>query len=81
MPKFVPISRASNLFPGNPHPNSIRRWAEKGLGGVKLRTMKFGGKRLTCDEWCSDFCRRVTANSDYELARLQAEAELDEYGI
>ena len=81
MSDFYPLSKASRFFPGNPHENSVRRWAAKGLNGVKLRTMKFGGKRLTCQEWCLEFQHAVSEGETAQHPHIQAEAHLDRLGV
>ena len=50
--KWFPLSVASSLIPGNPHPATVVRWALKGVKAgpngerVKLATRKVGGATL-----------------------------------
>ena len=50
-------------FPGRPHRNTIVRWATTGCYGVRLKTVRFGGKRLTRKVWVDEFNERVLENS------------------
>ncbi len=79
--EYIPIARASRFFPGNPHANSVRRWASRGLHGIKLQSIRFGGKRLVTESWCREFCDAVTASSGSSMEHAQAEAKLDALGV
>lgn len=38
---------ASDAVPGKPHVSTLHRWANEGLGGVRLEAFKLGGRRFT----------------------------------
>lgn len=79
-----------------PHIATCHRWKQKGICGIKLRTISIGGTRCTSDEWLMEFFEATTAAKDKstgesmragrlsaarELAIERAEAELDDAGI
>jgi hypothetical protein len=37
------------------------RWAQHGLRGIQLRTLRVGGALCTCEEWLHEFFSAVTA--------------------
>ncbi len=61
MPNYISIREACTRLPHRPHHNSVRRWMTIGCSGIKLRSVKFGGKRLTTKEWCDEFVDAVKA--------------------
>ena len=66
--ELLTITQAATRCPGRPHAATIWRWVLNGLHGVKLDSIKVGGKRLTSAEAISrspdsdgsDVIRRVT---------------------
>jgi Protein of unknown function (DUF1580) len=46
---------AARLLPRPVHPTTIRRWADVGLGGIKLKSQWQVGKRFTTAEWLAEF--------------------------
>ncbi len=82
MPQYLSITEAAQRLPGRPHRNSIRRWMTAGCYGVKLRSTRFGGKRLTTEEWINDFVAAVQSSMPTaNLAHLEASAKLDKMGV
>jgi Protein of unknown function (DUF1580) len=82
MPAYFSISEAAQKhLPGRPHVNSVRRWMQHGCNGVKLRSVRFGGKRLTTEQWCREFVDAVTTASGQATEHLKAEAQLDQLGV
>lgn len=86
------ITEAAKLFPGRPHVATIWRYVHTGVRGLRLETIKVGGKRFTSHEAVERFIERVTAAADgreipvrtaKQRARdiARAEAELAAYGI
>jgi hypothetical protein len=54
----------------------------EGVGGIKLRSVRFGGKRLTTDQWIAEFVEAVQiAPPDANLAHHEATAQLDALGV
>jgi hypothetical protein len=86
---FITLTESAPLFPTRPHKNSIVRWASRGCYGVKLKTVRFGGKRLTRPIWVEEFNHAVmrttpdvyAASSAPTAAHQHATAKLDEMGI
>lgn len=61
---LLTLSQASKRVPGNPHVSSLHRWRLQGVHGVKLETVKIGGRRLTSAEALERFAARTTAAAD-----------------
>ena len=86
---YITLLEAVPYFLTRPHKNTIVRWANKGVYGVKLRTIRYGGKRLTRPCWCEDFNRAMQGASPDVYAdspattssHLAAEARLDAMGV
>jgi hypothetical protein len=82
MPQYFPFSEAAkHHLPDRPHQNTVRRWATIGVNGVKLRSVRFGGKRLTTEQWCREFVEAVTAASGQTSEHAKAEAKLEALGV
>jgi hypothetical protein len=88
------LTEVSKHLPGRPHISTIHRWRTKGLKGVRLRTFRVGGRRVTTVSDLEEFIAKVTAAADgdkhlpkfrsskrrsREIAR--AESELARLGI
>jgi len=88
---YISLQAAAPLFPTRPHKNTIVRWANRGLYGVKLKTVRYGGKRLTRPVWVDEFNVAMLGASPDSFAdsnspaptssHEQAEAKLDEMGV
>lgn len=50
------------------HPQTIWRWATRGVRGVVLETMFVGGQRFTTAEALRRFCESVTDQANSALA-------------
>jgi len=70
--------------------STIYRWAQRGIRGVKLETLRLGGGLVTSVEALQRFAERLSAPEGTEITRSQpqrrrdlarAEAELDKVGI
>lgn len=82
MCRYLLVREACAILPGRPHLNTVRRWMNDGVNGVKLRSTRFGGKRLTTEEWCDEFIAAVqSAHSATDLDHYRANAKLDSLGI
>jgi hypothetical protein len=57
---LVTFNKAAKLIPGKPHLSQVYRWAERGLGGIKLEWIKCGGKRFTSVEALNRFYAALT---------------------
>lgn len=63
---WIPLSKASNFFPGRPHRSSMWRFATKGIRGVRLETIVSGGRRYTSREAVLRFVAATTAAANGE---------------
>jgi hypothetical protein len=82
MPQYLSINEAAQRLPGRPHRNSVRRWMLRGCYGEKLRSVRFGAKRLTTDQWISEFVEAVQAlDPACTSAHQEASAKLDALGV
>ena len=81
MPEYLSVRQACAHVPGRPHVNSIRRWMTEGCYGIKLRSVRFGGKRLTTKQWLAEFTDAVTSRGGQPGEHLEAEAKLDSLGV
>ncbi len=61
---LVSMTEAARLLPGRPHASTLWRWRKKGINGVRLDTIKCGGKRLTSREAIARFVEESTAAAD-----------------
>jgi hypothetical protein len=68
---LLPIGKApaevERLTGERPHRTTIDRWRMRGCHGVKLETVKIGGKRYVSREALQRFIEAVTAAADREL--------------
>lgn len=66
--KLITLADATALVPGiggKPvHYQTIHRWANKGLRGVKLETVFCGGRRCTTREAIQRFVERITSDRE-----------------
>lgn len=93
--RLIPLAEAAKRLPGRPHVSTLHRWRTRGVRGIRLRTMKIGGRRVVALSDLEDFVAAVTAASDGERPAAprsskqgqrqrdiaKAEAELDRLGI
>ena len=91
--KLLPLLSAVELATGQrPHPSTLHRWRLRGIRGIRLETVRCGGRRLTSVEAVRRFLAETTAAVDgastpartsrqRQAAIDRAEAELDAAGI
>lgn len=59
---LLPVPEAIERAIGyRPHPTTCCRWTKKGVGGVKLKTVRVGGRPRTTEEWVVAFVEEQTA--------------------
>jgi hypothetical protein len=61
---LIMLAQASREIPGRPHLTTLHRWRLAGIAGVKLETLKIGGRRFTSREALSRFFAATTAAAD-----------------
>ncbi len=59
MKKHITMAEAARLLPSRPSVSNLYRWAEKGVDGVTLETIRVGHRRYTTPEAVHRFQRRV----------------------
>jgi len=93
--KLLPLPAAVKAATGQrPHPSTLHRWRLRGIAGVRLTTVRCGGKRLCSIESVRRFLEEVTAATDgpqpstatrtnrqRQAAIDRADAKLDALGI
>jgi hypothetical protein len=78
---YLPARDAIEHLPTRPHINTIRRWMFEGVNGIRLKSIRFGGKRLTTEQWCREFVEAVANRGGDFSEHHVAEAQLDQLGV
>ena len=92
MRKFLTFSQAAAECPGRPHISTFHRWRHTGVMGIKLQTVRVGGKRMVDRLALQEFIDAVTAAADgkpirsktsrqRKLALQRAEIRAKELGL
>lgn len=68
---LLTLSEAATLLPGRPSLSGINRWRLRGVGGVRLKTWKIGGRRYTSFESIGRFVDELTAKSEGKQAQVR----------
>ena len=71
MSDLLTFPQAAAELPGRPHISTLHRWRQTGVKGVKLRTVRVGGKRMVDRISLQEFIDAVTAAADDEPTRSQ----------
>jgi hypothetical protein len=90
--ELLSLAQAARRLPGRPHISTLHRWANPGVKGVRLETVRLGGRRFTSVEALQRFTERLNAGSEgsAEPTRCrpsrrkrdeQVERELERLGI
>ena len=61
---LIPIEQVPRLLPGNPHISTIHRWRTRGVRGVRLSSVRLGGRRLVPREALVEFIKSITSVVD-----------------
>lgn len=69
---MIPFPDAPKHIPGRPHIATVNRFRLRGSHGVKLETVKVGGRRFTSLEAIQRFVDAVTAAADGRPATITA---------
>lgn len=84
---LLTLAQATKAIPGRPSISTLYRWTQRGIEGVKLETIKLGGKRFTSKEAIRRFVERTTAPAneniivDQSVMRSHVDDVLDAYGL
>ncbi len=88
IPEFISLRDSCALFPSKPSLSTVVRWATKGVNGVRLKTAKFAGRRLTTITWVNEFIKETIDSSHdgyksegQSTAHKIAEARLVKMGV
>ncbi len=84
---LLSLAEAAKILPGNPHLSTLHRWRVRGIRGIKLATLKIGGRRFVRRDALEEFIAATTAAAggqprpvrtrrQREKAISQAEADL-----
>ena len=57
----MPLSRASDYIPGNPHVATLWHWVAEGVRGVKLPVVRVGGRTMVTPDAIETFPARLDA--------------------
>lgn len=87
--KLISLAQATHHVPNRPTVRTVWRWHLIGVDGVRLETVKVGGRRYTSEEALERFYRRLTnpteshpTDSSRRAREIrEAEAELQEAGF
>jgi hypothetical protein len=60
---LIPFGELPRIIPGRPHLSTVHRWRLRGVAGIRLRTLKIGGRRFVDPRDLAEFCRRLSADS------------------
>jgi len=70
---YQPLVMAIAAATGHrPHLSTALRWCQRGVGGVKLKSWKIGGRRMTTVEAVQEFVEVTTSASDQSAAQASA---------
>jgi hypothetical protein len=80
------LAEATKVFPAGRklHVNTLRRWAQDGYRGIRLRTFRCGQRICTTREAINEFLAAINGEDAPSLAtpaHQAAEAELDALGV
>ncbi len=69
MSAYLNLNEAAQKIPGRPHLSTLHRWAEKGVRGIRLRTVRVGHRRFTTQDDIDQFLAKLNESTDQQLAR------------
>ena len=84
---LISFAAAAKACPGRPCVRTIWRWANHGVRGVTLESVKVAGRRFTSEAALRRFIARTNGEADQAVAKADTErlakidAELDAEGI
>lgn len=76
--EFISFSKVSTLIPGRPSLSSVHRWATRGINGVRLKSVRVGGRLFSTNAWTQEF---LDAQQAANQTHVEAEAELAAEGL
>ncbi len=67
--EFISFCEAAKRVPGGVHVSTIWRWSLVGVGGVRLESFRFGGRRKTSVEALERFFAATSGDSPVPTVR------------
>ncbi len=58
--RLLSFPQAAAILPFRPHVSTLHRWRLRGIGGVRLETIRLGGRRFTSEQALTRFFRATT---------------------
>jgi hypothetical protein len=55
----IPLRELSRIVPGSPSTTTIRRWATRGIHGVRLQSWRIGGRRFSTELAVMEFLEKL----------------------
>jgi hypothetical protein len=63
------LSKAAGLFPGQrPNSTTLTRWSRRGVYGIRLETLRIGGRRYTSKQAIARFLEALNRPEDEQLS-------------
>lgn len=79
--KLIPLTAAARIVPGRTgngcHVATVWRWAERGVGGKRLETVKVGGQRYTSEEALSRFIAECSGTDPKSVPSKASERSIE----
>ncbi|NOY41188.1 MAG: DUF1580 domain-containing protein [Planctomycetes bacterium] len=79
------LIEASKILPGRPHRNTLIRWCDSGVNGIRLKSFRVGRRRCTTMPWLEEFLAAVSKTQEklqpLPTSHVAAESRLDEMGV
>ena len=69
--KYLTFKQAAQSLPGQPHISTLARWRSRGIHGVKLTTVKIGGRRMVAADELQRFIEAVTCAADGQATPIR----------
>ena len=60
--KFHPITTVGERLPGKPHQNSVKRWIDHGINGVRLQSVRVGNRRFVSEDALAEFITALSGD-------------------
>ena len=66
---LVPLDQAAKLLPNRVHKSTIFRWQSRGVRGVRLETVRIGGRRYVSRDSLTRFALESTSAASGGIAK------------
>lgn len=65
---LLPFRKAASILPGRPDISTLHRWRTKGVRGIRLATVRIGGRRYVSRDALVKFSEQITSLVDGETS-------------